>query len=57
MKKDKNIYGFFLSIFFDTAKIVEKLGKEPPVMTNPVSDEKDLTREIYERLLLGIEEN
>jgi len=31
--------------------MVGELGNKPPVMTNKVSAEKDLSREIYERLL------
>ena len=38
-------------MFIDTGKIVGRLGKEPPLMTNTVSVEIDLAREIYERLL------
>ena len=38
-------------MFIDTGKIVGVLGKEPPLMTNTVSVEIDLAREIYERLL------
>ena len=50
-KNDKSIDGVFEYMFIDTGKIVEKLGKEPPLMTNTVSVEIDLAREIYERLL------
>ena len=38
-------------MFIDTGKIVGGLGSEPQVMTNTVSVEIDLAREIYERLL------
>ena len=38
-------------MFIDTGKIVAGLGNKPPVMTNSVSVEIDLAREIYERLL------
>ena len=38
-------------MFIDTGKIVGGLGNKPPVMTNTVSVEIDLAREIYERLL------
>ena len=38
-------------MFIDTGKIVGELGNNPPVMTNTVSVEIDLAREIYERLL------
>ena len=51
-KNDKSIDGVFEYMFIDTGKIVGVLGKEPPLMTNTVSVEIDLAREIYERLLL-----
>ncbi len=51
MKNDKSIDGVFEYMFIDTGKIVGVLGKEPPVMSNSVSVEIDLAREIYERLL------
>ena len=51
MKNDKSIDGVFEYMFIDTGKIVEGLGKKPPVMINTVSVEIDLAREIYERLL------
>jgi hypothetical protein len=38
-------------MFIDTGKIVGGLGNKPPVMTNIISVEIDLAREIYERLL------
>jgi hypothetical protein len=38
-------------MFVDTGKILDILGKEPPVMTNTVSVDIDLAREIYERLI------
>ena len=50
-KNDKSVYGVFEYMFIDTGKIVGELGKNPPVMTNTVSVEIDLAREIYERLL------
>ena len=50
-KNDKSIDGVFEYMFIDTGKIVGGLGKEPPLMTNTVSVEIDLAREIYERLL------
>ena len=50
-KNDKSIDGVFEYMFIDTGKIVEELGNIPPVMTNTVSVEIDLAREIYERLL------
>ena len=51
MKNDKSIDGVFEYMFIDTGKIVGVLGNKPPVMTNTVSVEIDLAREIYERLL------
>ena len=51
MKNDKSINGVFEYIFIDTGKIVKGLGNKPPEMTNTVSVEIDLAREIYERLL------
>jgi len=51
IKNDKSIYGVFEYMCIDTGKIVEGLGNKPPVMTNTVSVEIDLAREIYERLL------
>ena len=50
-KNDKSIDGVFEYMFIDTGNIVGGLGKEPPLMTNTVSVEIDLAREIYERLL------
>ena len=50
-KNDKSIDGVFEYMFIDTGKIVGVSGKEQPVMTNSVSVEIDLAREIYERLL------
>ena len=50
-KNDKSIDGVFEYMFIDTGKIVGGLGKEPPLMTNTVSVEIDLAREIYERLI------
>jgi len=50
-KNDKSIDGVFEYMFIDTGIIVGGLGKNPPVMTNTVSVEIDLAREIYERLL------
>ena len=38
-------------MFIDTGKIVGGLENKTPVMTNTVSVEIDLAREIYERLL------
>ena len=51
MKNDKSIDGVFEYMFIDTGKIVGVLGKDKPIMTNTVSVEIDLAREIYERLL------
>ena len=51
IKNDKSIDGVFEYMFVDTGKIVDVLGKEPPVMTTTVSLDIDLAREIYERLL------
>ena len=51
MRNDKSISGVFEYMFVDTGKILDILGKEPPVMTNTVSVDIDLAREIYERLL------
>ena len=50
-KNDKSIDGVFEYMFIDTGNIVGGLGKEPPLMTNTVSVEIDLAREIYVRLL------
>ena len=51
MKNDKSVDGVFEYMFIDTGKIVGRLGNKPPLMTNTVSVEIDLAREIYERLL------
>ena len=51
MKNDKSIHGVFEYMFIDTGKIVGGFGNKPPVMTNTVSVEIDLAREIYQRLL------
>ena len=51
MKNDKSIDGVFEYMFIDTGKIVGVLGNEPLEMTNTVSVEIDLAREIYVRLL------
>ena len=51
MKNDKSIDGVFEYMFIDTGKISEGIGYKQPVMTNTVSVEIDLAREIYERLL------
>ena len=51
IKNDKSIDGGFEYMFIDTGKIEGGLGNKPPIMTNTVSVEIDLAREIYERLL------
>ena len=51
MKNDKSIDGVFEYMFIDTGKIEGELGNESLVMTNTVSVEIDLAREIYERLI------
>ena len=51
IKNDKSIDGVFEYMFIDTGKLVEGLGDKPPVMTNTVSVEIDLAREIYVRLV------
>ena len=51
IKNDKSIDGIFEYMFIDTGKIIGVLGKENPLMTNTVSVDIDLAREIYERLL------
>ena len=47
----KSISGVFEYMFVDTGKILDISGKEPPVITNTVSVDIDLAREIYVRLL------
>ena len=51
MKNEKSVDGVFEYMFIDTGKIVGGLEKKPPKMTNTVSVEIDLAREIYKRLL------
>ena len=51
MRNDKSINGVFEYMFVDTGKILDISGKESPLMTNTVSVDIDLAREIYERLL------
>ena len=51
IKNEKSIDGVFEYMFVDTGKIDGVLGKESLVMTNSVSVDIDLAREIYERLL------
>jgi len=38
-------------MFIDSGEIVGVFWEEPPLMTNTVTVEKDLAREIYTRLL------
>ena len=52
MKNDKSIDGVFEYMFIDTGKIVGELGNNPPVMTNTVSVEIDLAREIMKDYFL-----
>ena len=54
MKNDKSIDGVFEYMFIDTGKIVGGLGNKQPVMTNTVSVEIDLARDIYQRLLYEV---
>ena len=54
IKNNKSIDGVFEYIFIDTGNIICLLGKEPPIMTNTVSVEIDLAREIYQRLLSNV---
>ena len=51
MKNDKSIDGVFEYMFIDTGKIVGALGDKLPEISNTVSVEIDLAREIYVRLL------
>jgi len=51
VKNEKSIDGVFEYMFVDTGKIVGVFGKKPPLITNTVSVDIDLAREIYERLL------
>ena len=51
MKNDKSIDGVFEYMFIDTGKIVGGLEDNSPIITNTVSVDIDLAREIYERLL------
>ena len=51
IKNEKSIDGVFEYMFVDTGKIVGVFGKKPPLITNTVSVDIDLAREIYERLL------
>ena len=50
-KNTDNKDSFNEYMFIDSGKIAGGLGNKPPVMTNTVSVEIDLAREIYERLL------
>ena len=51
MKNNKSISGVFEYMFVDTCQVVDLLGKEAPIITNTISVDIDLAREIYERLL------
>ena len=51
IKNEKSIDGVFEYMFVDTGKLVDKFGKEPPIMTTTVSVDLELAREIYERLI------
>tara|TARA_B100000401_G_scaffold419760_1_gene344679 strand:+ start:421 stop:720 length:300 start_codon:yes stop_codon:yes gene_type:complete len=51
IKNDKSINGVVEYFFIDTGKIIGMVGKEAPIMTNTVSVDIDLAREIYKRLL------
>ena len=51
IKNEKSIKGICEYMFIDSGKIHGFLGKEPPEMTNTVSVDIDLAREIYGRLL------
>ena len=50
-KNDKSIDGVFEYMFIDTGAIEGELKNKLPVITNTVSVEIDLAREIYKRLL------
>ena len=51
MKNNKSISGVFEYMFVDTCQVVDLLGKEAPIITNTISVDIDMAREIYERLL------
>ena len=51
MKNDKSIDGVFEYMFIDTGTIVGGSDNKSPIITNTVSVDIDLAREIYERLL------
>ena len=51
IKNDKSIDGVFEYMFVDTGKMVGVFGKDPPILTNTVSVDIELAREIYERLI------
>ena len=51
IKNEKRIEGVFEYVFIETGKIIGELGKEPLEMTNSVSVDIELAREIYKRLL------
>ena len=50
-KNNKSIPGVFEYMFVDTCQVGDLLGKEAPIITNTISVDIDLAREIYERLL------
>ena len=51
IKNDKSIDGVFEYMFVDTGKMGGVFGEDPPIMTNTVSVDIELAREIYERLI------
>ena len=51
IKNNKSIPGVFEYMFVDTCQVVDLLGKEAPIITNTISVDIDLAREIYKRLL------
>jgi CRISPR/Cas system-associated endonuclease/helicase Cas3 len=51
IKNNKSIAGVFEYMFVDTGQVVDLLGKETLIITNTISVDIDLAREIYERLL------
>ena len=51
IKNNKSIAGVFEYMFVDTGQVVDLMGKETLIITNTISVDIDLAREIYERLL------
>ena len=51
IKNDKSIDGVFEYMFVDNGKMVGVFGEDPPIMTNTVSVDIELAREIYQRLI------